>query len=168
MFELMKKAKAGLEVFRVGCEIANAGKWKAGQISGTLLAGFILAMVNLAAALGHPLPVDADTANAIGAGVIAVVNVVLASVTSARAGLLPAAAGQSAGQGGASQPGGVPGVAALAQGAGGDVQLGAQSDLQDGAAASVGAGAAAGHADGGGEPARQYTYISGEQYEFHG
>ena len=149
MFELIARAKAGLALFRVGSEIANAEKWKAGQIQGTLVAAFILAAVNLAEAFGYKLPVTADAANAIGAGLVAAVNVVLTAVTSARAGLLPPAAGQRPGAADAGQPGGLPGVSAVAPAAGGELQHVAEPAVQAGA------------------PGR-YSYINGEQYEFHG
>ena len=149
MFELFTKAKAGLALFRVGSEVANAEKWKAGQIQGTLVAAFILAAVNLAEAFGYRLPVSADAANAIGAGLVAGVNVVLTAVTSARAGLLPPAAGQPAGQRDPGQPGGLPGLPAMAPAAGGELQHVGEPAVQ-----------AAG--------ARGYSYINGEQYEFHG
>ena len=131
---MFNKLTSALAVFRVGSEIANAEKWKAGQISGTLVAGFILALVNLAGAFGHPLPLDAATANAIGAGVIAVANVVLSSVTSARAGLLPAKAGQPVGDCAAAGAGRLPGLAAVAAPAG--VQHQREPDLGDAAAAT--------------------------------
>lgn len=149
MFELIARAKAGLALFRVGSEVANAEKWKAGQIQGTLVAAFILAAVNLAEAFGYRLPVSADAANAMGAGVVAAVNVVLTAVTSARAGLLPPAAGQQPGPAGASQPGGLPGVPPVAPVAGGELQHVAEPAVQAGAGG-------------------QYAYIRGEQYEYHG
>ena len=107
---MFDKLTSAFKLFRLGAEIANAEKWKAGQITGTLLGGLLLALVNLAAAFGHPLPLDADTANTIGAGLLAVVNVVLTAVTSERAGLLPAKPANAAGPGPAGQPGGLSGL----------------------------------------------------------
>ena len=88
---MFDKLKAGLSVFRYGQEVANPAAWKAGQITGTVVGALLLAIVNLAQAFGHPFPIDADTANTIGAGIVAVANVLLTAATSKRAGILPAA-----------------------------------------------------------------------------
>lgn len=104
---MFEKLNAGLNVFRKGSEVANVEAWKAGQITGTVVGAFIIALVNLAAAFGHPLPVDVDTANAIGGGIVALANVLLTAATSKRAGLLPASrpAGDRDGAGAAGMPG---------------------------------------------------------------
>ena len=87
---MFDKLKAGLNVFRKGSEVANPEAWKTGQITGTVIGGLLLAIVNLAQVFGHPLPIDADSANAIGSGIVAVANIMLTAATSKRAGILPA------------------------------------------------------------------------------
>ena len=87
---MFDKLKAGLDVFRKGSEVANAEAWKSGQITGTALGALFIALANLAQAFGYPFPIDADSANAIGAGVVALANLLLTAATSKRAGLLPA------------------------------------------------------------------------------
>ncbi len=83
----MKKLMALFSLFRKGNELANAEKWKSHQITSTMLAMFLLACVQTAKVFGYELPVDENTATAIGAGILGVVNVVLSVVTSKRAGI---------------------------------------------------------------------------------
>ncbi len=52
-----------------------------------MIATFILAAVNLGDLFGLSIPIDANTANAIGVGVVAIANVVLTLVTSKRIGI---------------------------------------------------------------------------------
>lgn len=83
----MEKLTAIWGLFRQGESVADPAKWKAGQITATVLGGVLMALVNLAAAFGHPLPVDTSTANSIGAGILACVNVVLTVTTCPHMGL---------------------------------------------------------------------------------
>jgi hypothetical protein len=83
----MGKLSAIWALFRQGEAVGNPAAWKAGQITGTVLGALILALVNVAAAFGHPFPVDTDTANSIGGGIIAAINVLLTITTSKHAGL---------------------------------------------------------------------------------
>ena len=85
----MNKLSALWNLFRQGQSVSDPAKWKNRQITATVLAGVILAIVNTLAAFGYSLPIDADTANAIAAGVIAVVNVVLTVTTTDKIGLKP-------------------------------------------------------------------------------
>lgn len=87
---MFDKLRSGIDVFRKGSEVTNVEMWKSHQITGTMLGGFFIAVVNLAAAFGYPLPIDLEAANAIGAGLVAVANVLLTAATSKRAGILPA------------------------------------------------------------------------------
>lgn len=111
-FTMFEKLAALFKLFRVGEEIANPGKWKAGQIQATLVTGLVLAVINVADKFGYHLGVSASDANAVGAGVVAVVNILLSATTSARAGLLPAATSEPAGASDPSQPAPVPGASA--------------------------------------------------------
>lgn len=87
---MFKKLKAILDLFRKGQSVVNVEAWKNGQITGAIVGGLIIAGVNLAHLFGLDLPVDLDTANTIGAGIVAVAHVVLTVITSKRAGILPA------------------------------------------------------------------------------
>lgn len=74
-------------LFRKGEEVSDPEKWKSRQITGTMLAGLLLAIIHLAKTFGYDIPMDEDTASTIGVGVIAAANVVLTMVTSKKAGL---------------------------------------------------------------------------------
>lgn len=87
---MFNKIKLFIDLFRKGSEVANAEAWKNHQITGTLVGGLILAIINVAQIYGFSLPVDVDSANAIGAGLVAAINVLLTAATSANIGLLPA------------------------------------------------------------------------------
>lgn len=87
---MFDKLKAFVNLFRKGSEVANVEAWKNRQITGTLIGGLILAIINVAEIYGIKLPVDAESANAIGVGIVGVANVLLTASTSKRAGLLPA------------------------------------------------------------------------------
>lgn len=87
---MFSKFTSALNVFRKGSEVANVEAWKTRQITGTVVGGFILAMVNLASVLNYPLPIDIESANAIGGGIVAIANIMLTAATSKRAGILPA------------------------------------------------------------------------------
>lgn len=110
---MFEKLKGLFDVFRQGSEITNAEKWKSGQITGTALGGFIIALVNLASMFGRPLPIDTDSANLIGGGIVAAANCLLTAATSTRAGILPPKPGGDSG-GDPVKPVGVPAVGSLA------------------------------------------------------
>ena len=83
----MNKLMSLLALFRQGSAVANPKMWKERQITATVLAGAILALINVLAVFGVSVPIDVGTANAIAAGLIAVVNVVLTVTTSNTVGL---------------------------------------------------------------------------------
>jgi hypothetical protein len=83
----MGKLLALLAVFRKGSAVADPKLWKQGQITTTLLGGFLIAVVQLMKAFGYDLPVDSDTASAIAGGIIAGANVLLTLATSKTVGL---------------------------------------------------------------------------------
>lgn len=76
-----------LNLLRVGASVANPTAWKNHQITATAVGAVIIALANVANAYGVVLPVDMETANAIGAGLIAVVNVILTTVTDKEVGV---------------------------------------------------------------------------------
>lgn len=83
----MEKLKAILDLFRKGSSVSEPAKWKERQITATVLAGVILALVHLLSVFGVAIPLDMDTANAIAGGIIAIVNVVLTVTTTDKIGL---------------------------------------------------------------------------------
>lgn len=84
---MFDKLKAFWDLFHKGEEVADPEKWKARQISASVIAGAIMAAVKLAGTFGIDIPVDSDTSLLIAGGVLATVNVVLTMVTSKKAGL---------------------------------------------------------------------------------
>ena len=83
----MNKLLAIWQLFKQGNSVADAAAWKNRQISVTVLAGVILAVINVLSSFGLSVPIDVETANAIAGGVIAVVNVVLTLTTSDKVGI---------------------------------------------------------------------------------
>ena len=83
----MNKLLAIWQLFKQGSSVADAAAWKNRQISVTVLAGVILAVINVLSSFGLSVPIDVETANAIAGGVIAVVNVVLTLTTSDKVGI---------------------------------------------------------------------------------
>lgn len=83
----MGKIAALWNLFRAGEQVQDPARWKGHQITANLVGGVLLAAVNVSRAFGYELPVDEHTANTIGAGVLAVVNVVLTVTTSAKVGV---------------------------------------------------------------------------------
>jgi hypothetical protein len=73
----MNKLLAALNVFRKGKVVANPTAWKTGQITGSVLAGLLAAIVAGAKTFGYDLPVSDDQLLAIGSGVVAVVGLFL-------------------------------------------------------------------------------------------
>lgn len=82
----MNKLMLLLSAFRKGNELADSAKWKSRQITSTAIGAFIIALIQLAKALGYDIPLDSETATAIGAGILGVVNVALTILTSKRIG----------------------------------------------------------------------------------
>ena len=80
------KLSAFWDLFQAGKEVADASKWKAHQITATMLAAVFMAIVSLLKGYGYDLPISQDVAMEIASGFIAVVNVVLTIVTSKRVG----------------------------------------------------------------------------------
>lgn len=83
----MQKLMALWSLFKQGQSVSDPKLWKERQINATVLGGVILALINLLATFGVVLPVTPDEANAVGAGIIAVVNVILTITTTDKVGL---------------------------------------------------------------------------------
>jgi hypothetical protein len=70
----MNKLIALFSVFRKGQEVANPEAWKKGQITGSVIAGLLAALVALAKAFGYELPLsDADILS-IGTSIVVIVG----------------------------------------------------------------------------------------------
>lgn len=83
----MGKIAALWNLFKAGEQVEDPAKWKGRQITVTAVGGLLLAAVNVSKAFGYDIPVDEHTATTIGAGVLAVVNVVLTVTTSRHVGV---------------------------------------------------------------------------------
>lgn len=89
----MEKLAALWSLFRVGESVSDPVAWKTRQVTATVLAGVLVAAVRVLRAFGVEVPVDQADLEAVAAGVLVVVNVVLTYATTDRIGLLPAKAG---------------------------------------------------------------------------
>jgi predicted lipid-binding transport protein (Tim44 family) len=78
MFEKLKDLYA---VFRTGEMVANPTAWKKGQMTGGLVAGLLGALVALAKAFGHEIPLTDEQLLQIGGAVVAIFGVFNAGAT---------------------------------------------------------------------------------------
>ena len=83
----MNKLMALFDLFRKGVSVSDPVLWKTRQIKSTVLAAFILAVINVAVVFGYSIPIDTETANLIAAGIIALVNTVLTITTTNKIGI---------------------------------------------------------------------------------
>jgi len=83
----VNKLKALWNLFHQGQSVSDPKKWKERQITATVLAGLLAAVVNVISAFGYAIPIDAEATTSIAAGIIAVVNVVLSITTTEKVGL---------------------------------------------------------------------------------
>jgi hypothetical protein len=84
---MIKKIKAALSLMKAGKVVADPAKWKARQISSSVLVAAIWSAVNAASAFGVEVPVDAETVDAIAVAMLAVVNVLLTVTTTDKIGV---------------------------------------------------------------------------------
>jgi high-affinity Fe2+/Pb2+ permease len=70
----MGKLFAFLTVLRKGHVVANPAAWKAGQITGSVVAGALAAVVALAKVYGYELPLSDEELLAIGSAIVAIVG----------------------------------------------------------------------------------------------
>lgn len=111
---MFDKLKVIFDLFRVGGEIENAAAAKNFQNLTNAIGALLLLVVQVASWFHLTLPIDQATAMAIAGGIVAVLNVVLTTISSQKVGLLPAAAGNGAGGGDSSGGQGLPDVPAPA------------------------------------------------------
>ena len=83
----MNKLMVLFDLFRKGASVSDPALWKARQVKSTVLAAFILTVINTASAFGYSIPIDTETANLIAAGIIALVNAVLTVTTTDKIGI---------------------------------------------------------------------------------
>ena len=83
---MFEKLSGFWSLFKAGQEVANAEKWKSHQITATMLAAVFMALVNVLKGYGYDLPITNEVAMEIAGGFIAVVNVILTTITSKRVG----------------------------------------------------------------------------------
>jgi hypothetical protein len=70
----MGKLLAFFKVLRKGSQVANPSAWKTGQITGSVLAGLLGAIVALAKVYGYELPLTDEQLLAIGSAIVAIVG----------------------------------------------------------------------------------------------
>ena len=87
---MLQKITSIFNLFRKGQEVANVEAWKSGQVTANILAGVMLAGVQVAKAFDYEIPLTEEVANGIAVGILASVNFVITVITSKRAGVLPA------------------------------------------------------------------------------
>lgn len=87
----MSKLLALFNVFRKGECCVHAAAWKNGQITGSIIAGLLAAVVAASKAFGFELPVTDEQLLAIGSGIVATVglfiNPAITTATSSKVGL---------------------------------------------------------------------------------
>lgn len=85
----MNKLAAFFNVLRRGSMVSDPALWKNRSGLAIALAGLIAALVQLAKAYGHELPLDEDSITAIAGGIAAAVGVWVTYATSDKVGLPP-------------------------------------------------------------------------------
>ena len=78
---MFTKLKAVYRVFTAGQQVANPVLWKKSQITGGMVTGLIAAIVALAKAFGHELPLTDDQLIQIGGAVVALWGVLNGAAT---------------------------------------------------------------------------------------
>jgi uncharacterized membrane protein len=84
---VIKKLKAGMELFKAGKRVQDPAKWKARQIESSAIVAVLWAAVNTAVAFGIEVPVNAEIIDGLAVALLAVVNVVLTVTTTNKIGL---------------------------------------------------------------------------------
>lgn len=86
---LMEKLWALLELFKKGKAVADPAKWKARQITGTMIGVLIITAVQVARVFGYDLPysIDEGVAETIGGVVVGITNIIFTFITSKRVGV---------------------------------------------------------------------------------
>lgn len=87
----MNPITAIIAILQQGATVANPKAWQTGQVTGTILGGLLLAVINALPAFGVAIPfqIDQATANEIGAGVLALFNVAMSAASHPHIGVIP-------------------------------------------------------------------------------
>jgi len=85
----MEKLFALFALFRQGNAVSNPADWKNGAIQAMALVPVLLAVDRVATAFGYPLGISQQDADAIAAGLIAVIGIVSHVITSDKIGMPP-------------------------------------------------------------------------------
>ena len=83
----VNKLAAFFVLFRKGAAVSEPRLWKQRQITATVLASLIMAVVGVANVYGYVLPIDNETAIAIAGGVLGIVNTILTITTTDKIGI---------------------------------------------------------------------------------
>ena len=83
----MNKLFALLTLFRKGNAVADPSLWKKRQVEATMLGGVIVAGIQVLQAFGVDLPITADDATALAAGLLVLINTCLTYVTTDKIGI---------------------------------------------------------------------------------
>lgn len=83
----MNKLLALLTLFRKGNAVADPSLWKKRQVEATMLGGVIVAGIQVLQAFGVDLPITADDATALAAGMLVLINACLTYVTTDKIGI---------------------------------------------------------------------------------
>lgn len=83
----MNKLFALLTLFRKGNAVADPSLWKKRQVEATMLGGVIVAGIQVLQAFGVDLPITADDATALAAGMLVLINACLTYVTTDKIGI---------------------------------------------------------------------------------
>lgn len=73
----MSKLLAALQVYRKGNVVANPTAWKNGQVTASVVAGILGALVALAKTFGYSLPLSDDQLLTIGGAIVAIAGLFL-------------------------------------------------------------------------------------------
>ena len=73
----MGKLLAALQVYRKGQCVANPTAWKNGQVTASVVAGLLGALIALAKTLGYTLPLSDDQLLTIGGSIVAIAGLFL-------------------------------------------------------------------------------------------
>ena len=73
----MGKILAALQVYRKGNVVANPTAWKNGQVTASVVAGLLGALIALAKTFGYTLPLSDDQLLTIGGAIVAVAGLFL-------------------------------------------------------------------------------------------
>jgi hypothetical protein len=86
---MIGKLKSLWTLFQKGQVVADPAKWKARQITSSMVVALLWAAVHTAEAFGLDLQVGSETVDAVAVGLLALVNWVLTLATSDKVGVSP-------------------------------------------------------------------------------